>query len=215
MPAPRPTPFSLWFGDLAPGRFPLLREGLAAAGYPPEDRDGFLLVREVAELLRELRPEEDGGAALHALVALLHSAYLFWMHGEQLRVVSETELAALVATPPGVPTSRPLECPTRYVQLPALRVWSTPVAEQPAEPLDGWFVTRKGGHLQLLAVFGLSPARAGLTLVDLSGPRPRVEQRRDGTPPFRSLLTGGAAAGLISLADEDELLELAWRQADA
>src|SRR6185503_15592859 len=78
---PRPSPFALLFGTLAPGRFPALRAALEAAGSPPEDRERFLLLREVAELLRELRPEEGVGEAVQALVALLHASYLFWAAG--------------------------------------------------------------------------------------------------------------------------------------
>ena len=213
MPAGRPTPFALLFGSSAPERFPGLRAGLAAAHCPPEDRDAFVLVREVVELLRELRPDEGMGAAVHGLVALLHYSYLFWATGERVRAVSDAELAELVASSEsdGVPTSQPPDRATRYVQLPPLRVWATPVAGQPAEPLDGWFETRAGDRLSLLAVFGLNPAREGLTAVELAGSRAAELRRGDGTPLFAPLLAGGGAAGLVSLAGEEELLELAWR----
>jgi len=215
MPVPRPNPFALLFGTIAQERFPLLRTALEAAGRPAEDRDGFVLVREVAELLRELRPDEGLGEAVHALVGLLHYSYLFWMAGEIVNTVTEQELAAMVgrpgAGPAALPTSRPPDFPTRYVQLPPLRVWATPVAGQPAEPLDGWFAARLGDRLSQLAIFGLSPAREGFTTVELSGPRPAGLQRLDRTPLFAPLLDGGAAAGLVSLAGEEELLELAWR----
>jgi len=217
MTAARPTPFALLFGALAPERFPLLRSALAAAGCRPEDRDGFILVREVVELLRELRPDEGMGEAVQALVALVHYAYLFWSSGEPVRVISEAELAQLVEQPalptsrlPDQPPARAPDVPTRYVQLPALRVWATPVAGQPAEPLDGWFETRAGDRVSLLALFGLSPTREGLTAVELAGPRAGALERRDGKL-FAPLLAGGDAAGLLSLAGEEELLELAWR----
>jgi hypothetical protein len=214
MPA-RPTPFDLLFGALAPERFPRLRGALEASGCPPEDREGFLLVREVAELLRELRPETGMGEAVHALVALLHCAYLYWLAGQPVQQVGEEQLAHLVErswpAAENLPASAHPDVPTRYVQLPPLRVWATPVAGQPDEPLDGWFAWRSGQQLRLLAVFGLSPTREGLTVVELSGPRPALVRRLDGTPPFSPLLAGGAAAGLLSLAGEEELLALAWR----
>jgi hypothetical protein len=211
----RPTPFTLVFGAIAPERFPPLRAGLEVAGRDPRDRDGFVLVREVAELLHDLRPEEGIGAEMETLVAFLHYAYLFWMNGEPVRRISEDELTGMLT----LPTLRPCDLPTprpsdvRYVQLPALRVWATPdsVAGQPAEPLDGWFVSREQDRLALLAVLGLSPVRQGLTAVELAGPRPAALQRLDGSPLFSPILAGGSAAGLASLAGGDELLELAWR----
>ena len=218
---PRATPFALVFGALAEARFPALRVGLQAAGSDPRDRDSFLLVREVAELLHELRPEAGVGAGVETLVAFLHYAYLFWMSGEPVEVVSEAALAALLSLPTfppsDFPTSPPSDLPTfrpsdvRYVQLPPFRVWADPLAGQPAEPLDGWFAARSNDHLALLAVLGLSPAREGLTAVELAGPRPAALQRLDGSPLFSPTLAGGAAAGLASLAGEEELLELAWR----
>jgi hypothetical protein len=214
----RPSPFALLFGPLAPDRFPALRAALEAAGSPPEDRERFLLLREVAELLRELRPEEGVGEAVQALVALLHVSYLYWAAGERLCALGEAELRLLTSgeTPPpsGGPSARPAAALTRYVQLPPLKVWATAVAGQPAEPLDGWFVTREGDRLAVLAIFGLSAARGGLTAVEVAGSRPAPGRRPDGTPPFAPLLEGGAAAGLFSLTGEAELLELAWREVE-
>jgi hypothetical protein len=223
MPEPRPTPVALVFGPTAPERFAALRSGLEAAGRDPRDRDAFLLVREVAELLHELRPDAGVGAAVQALAAFLHYAYLFWMDGERMTVVNEAELGRMLdlptsrlpdfptSRPPDFPTSRPPDVLTRYIQLPALRVWATPVAGQPAEPLDGWFAARSGAELSLLAIFGLNQARGGLTAVELSGSRAAALVRPDGSPLFASLLEGGRVAGLSSLAGEAELLELAWR----
>ena len=220
MPPARPTPFALVFGALAGDRFPGLRTGLQAAGSDPRDRDSFLLVREVAELLHELRPDAGVGTGVETLVAFLHYAYLFWMSGEILQTIDEAQLENLLrlpspdrpslpSPPPVLPSSRPPDC--RYVQLPSLRVWATPLVGQPAEPLDGWFATRSNDRLALLAVLGLSPAREGLTTVELAGSRPAALQRLDGSPLFSPTLAGGAAAGLASLAGEEELLELAWR----
>lgn len=217
MPDPRPTPFSLVFGATASERFPAVRTGLAAAGIDPRDRDAFLLTQQVAELLRELRPEAGVGAAVETLVALLHHAYLFWMTGENVQVVSDADLDRMLSVPTfrpsALPTSRPPVC--RYVQLPPLRVWANPVAGQLAEPLDGWFASRSDTQLSLLAVFGLNPAREGLTAAEVVGPRPGTLQRLDGSALFSPLLPGGAAAGLASLAGEEELLELAWRAEEA
>lgn len=224
MEEPRPTPFALVFGSVAPERFPVLRAALETVGRDPVDRDGFLLVREVAELLHELRPEAGVGDAVQGLVAFLHYAYLFWRDGEHVRILSDAELAELLGAESGrrvvqtippadptVPAFRPSDFPTSYAQLPALRVWGTPLPGGSAEPLDGWFARRTGAGLSILAVFGLHPAREGLTAVELAGPRPGSLRRLDGSELFAPTLAGGAAAGLASIAGEAELLELAWR----
>jgi hypothetical protein len=220
MPPQRPTPFALVFGSMAPERFPALQRGIAAAGRDPRDRDGFLLVREVAELLQDLRPEAGMGEAVAALVALLHHAYLFWMDGEHVDAISEEQLAGMLSDggTDGLldrnvhpPTHRPTVQPSIYVQLPHLRVWGTPLAGGPPEPLDGWFARQRDGELDLLAIFGMSPAREGLSAVELSGPRPVGLARSDGSALFAPTLTGGVAAGLASVTGEAELLELAWR----
>ena len=62
---------------------------------------------------------------------------------------------------------------------------------QPAEPLDGCFVTRTpGGDLRVLGVFGLRPERAGFSAVEAIGaaarrPGARGRRRRSSRPPFR------------------------------
>jgi hypothetical protein len=208
----RPTPFDLVFGDVASERFPPVREGIAAAGRDLTSRDEFLLVREVAELMREIRPDEGLGEAVEALVAFVHTAFLYWHHGERLVEVERDVLgqAIAVGTRPGA--SDPPNTPTSYMQLPPLAVWGVPIAGSPPEPLDGWFLSRPGGVLTLLAVFGLRPGREAMTTVEIAGPRPPASLARlDGTPLFAPRVTGGAAAQLYSVEGEEELLELACR----
>jgi hypothetical protein len=220
--APRPTPFDLVFGALAAGRFPALREALAAAGGDPRDRDAFLLVREAVELLHDLRPDEGLGPAVETLAALVHHAYLFWMDGARVGVVSEEGLETVMTerreggqADGGGRVDRPPDrltaFPSVYIQLPPLVVWGSPVTGAPPEPLDGWFLGPEPDRITVLAVFGLHPARPGLTAAEVAGPRPTGLRREDGSPLFAPLLAGGRAAGLHSLAGGEELLELAWR----
>ena len=207
----RPTPFSLAFGDLAAARFPAIDHALTASGIDPRDRDAFLLLREVSQLLRELRPDEGLGEGVEALAALVHAAYLFHRGGESIMTVDEETLRLLISEVPGprsAPTS-PRE--PAYVQLPPLRVWGVAREGVPAEPLDGWFVTGGKAALSLVAVFGVHPGREGFTVVEAAGPRPDELRRPDGTALFAPMLTGGMTAGLASLSGAEELLELAWR----
>ena len=208
----RPTPFDLVFGDVAGDRFPSVREGVAAAGRDLTNRDEFLLVREVAELLREIRPDEGLGEAVEALVAFVHTAFLYWHHGERLVEVERDVLGQAIAVGTRSGASDPPNSPTSYMQLPPLVVWGVPIAGSPPEPLDGWFLSRPGGVLTLLAVFGLRPGREAMTTVEITGPRPpALLARVDGTPLFAPRVTGGAAAQLYSVDGEEELLELACR----
>jgi hypothetical protein len=208
----RPTPFDLVFGDVASERFPPVREGIAAAGRDLTSRDEFLLVREVAELMREIRPDEGLGEAVEALVAFVHTAFLYWHHGERLVEVERDVLGQAIAVGARPGASDPPNTPTSYMQLPPLVVWGVPIAGSPPEPLDGWFLSRPGGVLTLLAVFGLRPGREAMTTVEIAGPRPPASLARlDGTPLFAPRVTGGAAAQLYSVEGEEELLELACR----
>lgn len=207
----RPTPFSLAFGDLASARFPAINRALAAAGADSRDRDAFLLLREVSQLLRELRPDEGLGEGVEALAALVHAAYLFHRGGDPIVTVDEETLRLLVRETPGPRSAAPSPRDPAYVQLPPLRVWGVTREGAPAEPLDGWFVAEGKDGLSLVAVFGMHPGREGFTVVEASGPRPDELRRPDGTALFAPMLAGGMTAGLASLSGAEELLELAWR----
>ncbi|HEU5218577.1 MAG TPA: hypothetical protein VFU23_07950 [Gemmatimonadales bacterium] len=205
----RETPFALVMGTIAPDRFPVLREGLAAAGRNSRDRDEFLMVREVVELLREIEPEEGLGEGIGTMAAFLHHAYLYWMDGARTALPAEPALeAALRSEPAQAPAAERL---SRYVQLPALRVWGQPMADGPVEPLDGWFAYRDDAGLRVLAIFGLHPGRAGFTAVEVAGDRPEGLERPDGSALFSGTLPGAERAGLASSVGAEELLELAWR----
>lgn len=207
----RPTPFSLVFGRLAAERFPAFRQALADAGRDPRDRDAFLLVREVNQLMQELRPDEGFGEGVAALAALVHASYLFWLEGEQVVAIDDSAFTRLVAPRPDDRGVTPRRAAGRYVQLPSLRVWGTPVEGAAPEPLDGWFATPREDALSVVAVFGLHPGREGLTVVEVTGTVPRGLARADGSVLFAPTLEGGEAAGLASIQGEEELLELAWR----
>jgi len=206
-PADRVAPYALVLGTIAPERFPVLRESIAAAGRNPRDRDAFLMVREVVELLRELEPEEGLGEGIATMAAFLHQSYLYWMDGERTVTI---EVEALDRALAGV-GSAPSPHASSYIQLPPLRVWGIGVEGGPAEPLDGWFVSPSGESLSVLGIFGIHPGRAGFTAVEVVGPRPGSLERADGSALFSAALPGAAQAGLASIVGAEELLELAWR----
>jgi hypothetical protein len=206
----RPTPYDLVFGELGDARFPAIERAITAAGHDPRSRDRFTLVREAVTLLHELRPEEALGEGVGELVALVHAAFLFWLDGRSVVGVDRETLDRVLRRPA---ENGPEPTPSRsyYLQLAPQRVWGEPLAGAPPEPLDGAFVQPVAGALDVVAIFGLHPARLGLTVVGARGPRPGRLARLDRTPPFSPRVEGGVAAGLFSLTGAEELLDLCHR----
>jgi hypothetical protein len=216
----RPTPFALAFGAIA-HRFPAIAEALQQDGAAPVERDRFVLLEPVGRLLREIVPEDGGGAdALETHVLLLHTAFLHWSsHGPVYRIGEQALRRAVAAQQ--ITTALPHLA--LYLQLPELRVWGSPSATAPPEPLDGMFVSAGAapGAARVLAIFGMRPDRPGFSAVgiddradtaDAAGNEIEVAAARDdGSAPFAPLLAGGTAAGLYSVANAGELLLLTCR----
>jgi hypothetical protein len=211
VPLSRPTPFDLAFAELAPDRFPAIRDALDRDRVDPADRDAFLLNREVVTLVRELRPDEGAGEEIGQLAALVHQVYLFWTHGQRVLHFDPSDTERLLS-PAAAAQVSPTPTPF-YGQVAERRVWAEPMPGAPHEPLDGCFVHAIPGTpaFRVLGVFGLHPDRPGFTVVEAEGPRSEGLARSDGSALYASLLTGGAAAGLYSLAGAEELLELGFR----
>ena len=210
----RATPFDLVFESATQTTFPAIRTALGESGRDPRDRDGFLMLREVVSLLRELRPDEGLGEGIDQLAALVHHGYLFWADGGHTVRLSSDQLPDILGR---APLSDPQpDGPALYTQLPERRVWAQVIPGDPHEPLDGWFQYHdpESGLLRVLGVFGIHPDRPGFSVVEVSGQRPAGLARPDGSTVFSSTLPGGASAGLSSLAGEEELLELGWRVAE-
>lgn len=216
----RATPFDLAFGEMAPHRFPAIREALERDGKTASDLDRFTLLEPVGRLLREIMPEDAGPDALEAYVLLLHHAYLFWAAEARVYRIGESTLRRAVAE--REITTR-LPHPAQYLQLPELRVWGAPNPASPPEPLDGMFV-RAGSEtaaIAVLAIFGMRPDRPGFSAVGLEGRSdpddPSAHEieieagRDDGSAAFGPTLAGGTAAGLYSVANAGELLLLTCR----
>jgi hypothetical protein len=209
----RPTPVEAVFGALVEDRFPALRAATEATAGGGRDRDAFVLVKEVVELLRELRPDEDAGAGMDEFVAFVHASFVHWLDGSAVVELDRATLDRLLTDPPALPPPPPPG--PHYLQLPARRVWGEPLADEPPEPLDGCFVRSDGTGIECVAVFGLHPTRPGVTVVRADGVRPGELRRMDGSRPFAPTLPGGAEAGLHTVAGREELLELVYRVLDA
>jgi hypothetical protein len=197
------------FGPLVERRFPALRAATEASAAGGRDRDAFVLVKEVVELLRELRPDEDAGAGMDEFIAFVHASFVLWLGGSAVVELDRATLDRLLTDPPELP---PAPAPrAHYLQLPPRRVWGEPLADEPPEPLDGCFVRSDGDGIECVAVFGLHPTRPGVTVVRAGGIRPGELRRVDGSRPFAPTLAGGAEAGLHTVAGREELLELVYR----
>ncbi len=209
----RPTPFDLVFETVAQTTFPAIRTALNEAGLDARNRDGFLMLREVVLLLRDLRPEDGLGEGIDQLAALVHHGYLFWAGGGLTVKLSSDQLPDFLGQASSRPPGPQPDRPALYIQLPERRVWAQVIPGDPPEPLDGWFqyYAPGPGLLRVLGIFGIHADRPGFSVVEVSGQQPVGLTRPDGTPVFSSTLSGGAAAGLFSVAGEEELLELGWR----
>lgn len=212
MSRPRSTPFDVVFEPIAQATFPTIHAALDQARHDPRDRDGFLMLREVVALLRDLRPDEGLGEGIHQLAALVHHAYLFWDAGSLTVDIASDRLARLLG-PRFVPAEESMEQPAYYAQLPEHRIWAQVIPGLPHEPLDGCFVhpLPDPAVLRVLGVFGIHPERPGFSVVEVTGRRPVALARADGTDLFTPILPGGSAAGLFSVTGEEELLDLGWR----
>jgi hypothetical protein len=212
----RVTPFELVFGQLAESRFPAIKERLRESEWDATDRDAFLMMPEVVTLVRELRPEEGMGEAIDQLVALLHHAYLFWLAGAPILTLEREATDALVggAGARSGPDDASAEPASFYCQLAPRRIWAQLFPEQPAEPMDGCFISHRGAdQLRVLGVFGMHPERVGFSVAEAGGPRLPLE-REDHTPLFAPAIPGGAEAGLHQVTGSEELVELGWRAVD-
>ena len=200
---PRLSPFDLVFGRMAEERFPSLRAALE--GLDATDRDAFIMTREAIQLVRDLRPDDGIGEAIDQLVAVVHHAYLFWAAGQ---IVVDVGVEILE----GNGENGPAPAPAWYARFPERKVWAQVVEGAAHEPLDGCFAhSMADDALRVLGVFGLHADRPGFSVVEVAGPRPQGLARESGEPLYAPRMEGGAAAGLHSIAGEEELLELGWR----
>jgi len=204
----RPTPFDLVFSELAPARFPALKDALASTGADPRDRDALLLTRPAMSLLRELRPDDtEAGAGVDELAALMHHAYLHWAAGLRTWTLTGDALQRAVV---GTGAADSLH-PSGYLQFPERRVWAA-LGGRAWEPLDGCFAYQAAdGGWRVLGVFGLHPSREGFTVAEAAGVPGTISERTDGTALFAPALEGGAEAGLLAVVESEELVELVAR----
>ncbi len=214
MPPDRITPFQLVFEQLADSAFPQIKAALARRSADAYDRDAFLMLEEVVQVLKELAPPGGVGEAIDHHIALLHHAYLTWEAGGWSFRLSPQRTHALLSDPPAATQAGPGSVPPSayYIQFPERLIWAQVVEGHAHEPLDGLFVVPSpGDRMHVLGIFGLHPDRMGFSAVEVAG-QPREDlARENGSRLFAPVLPGGASAGLFSLIGADEMLELGAR----
>ena len=161
-------------------------------------------------LVRELRPGDGLGDGMDQLVALVHHAYLFWAGGQRVRSIDRAGLDLMLAT--DLPPDLHDDALAWYLQLPERRMWAQALEDSAHEPLDGDL--RASFHRRRPAG-ARRPRRACRSRRLHRGGSDRGAHgrgsRAKGSAPFSSVLPGGEAAGLYSIAGTNELIELGWR----
>lgn len=204
----RALPWTALMEALGEQRFVEIRESLERNRVNPLERDAFVLDGTVGNLLRDVMAEDAPAETVNAYAALLHMLYLAWSEGWPVIAVDAAALRSAVASPRR-PTTEDRRRLFSYVQLPENLVWAEPVPGAPHEPVDGGFLVQRDELVTALAVLGFRPEREGFTTAEAAVRVPVTPPPRpDGSAPFASRLPGGERAGLVSVADETELVAL-------
>lgn len=213
----RIKPFELVFGrsGLAEAHFPRIAEALTHT-VGRLDREQFLVLGAVGELMGELAPDSAEGTAQIGL--LTYHAFLHWQQGVQERELDEVALRDLLARERIGEWRFEPPSPAGYLQLPRHLLWVAGTGGQPAEPVDGFFWVAGDPQvdaIDLLLVLGVHEQRPGITVIELSsGPLPEnghwgdMQAREEGAD-FGNVLPGGER--LYGLSTAGEVLKLASR----
>lgn len=214
----RVTPYELAFPDPEEAGSTLERidaEAEQAGG--ADDLQGFMLLGSVGAFLRDLRPPEAQGEAMHQYASLAWHVWRFHRAGRPLWLLGTHAARFLVD---GAPGGRPPTLPSEagYLQLPRHLFWVQPSADGPAEPVDGLFWHRStDGVLHVLLAMGIREDRAGLGVVPVADAPWTDAARwvegsvRPGGDDFATTLPGGELEGLYSLETAGEALKLLAR----
>lgn len=224
----RLTPYELVFteGEFEGRRFPRIDDESAEHQVDSRTPERFDLLTTVADILREVTPDEAPSDALEQYRALLFHAYHFWKGGRRLFVL-ERAVARFLVESASTANDWAFSAPARsgYLQLPQNLFWSSIAPDTPPEPVDGFFFTLSersdmaGGpieHLHLLLILGIRRGRAGFSVIGLDtdlepGLLSSLEAERRPDGDFANTLPGGEISGLYSIVTVTEALKLVGR----
>lgn len=222
-------PYDLVFGtpEFEDDAFPRITADAEVNEIDVRDRERFLMLAQVGELLRTLTPDESTLPAFTQFSALVAQAYHYWRARKPTFAIGEDELRTLLS--PGLAIGAwdmVPPAPAGYVQLPRNLLFAQVDETGHAEAADGFFFTMPGGNdpavppferLDVLVVLGLLPGRSGFTIIDVStdvtaeaaghfGDATAREQGID----FENVLPGGSGR-LYALTNLLEVLKLVSR----
>lgn len=213
----RAHPYDLVFAtpDLEGKAFLEIREESEARGVDTGDREQFLLLARMGELMRSLLPDDATGPAFPQFAAIVLHAYHYWLAGKQTFTLEENVLRSLLAHDFIGSWHMVTPAPAGYVQLPRNLLFARIEDSAHAEAIDGFFF-RMDPQLEILLVLGLVPNRAGFSIIDVPAEvMPEnaahygdVTAREDGAD-FENILPGGE--GLFAVTNSLEALKLASR----
>jgi hypothetical protein len=198
--------------------FPAIREEAEARGVDVHDRERFIMLVAVGDLMRAMLPDDAGTSATQQFSALVWHAYHCWLarkpvfeiDGIALRKLlsADTVVGSWDMTPPA---------PAGYVQLARNTVFARIDENAQPEAVDGFFFVMPGvGIVDALLVLGLVPQRGGFSVVEAgtsvtaeaAGHFGDVKARPEGDD-FSNLLPGGER--LFAITNTLEALKLVSR----
>lgn len=192
-----------------------IREEAAARAVDASNRDQFLMLAKMGELMRSLLPPDADKPAYSQFSAIVLHAYHYWLAGKQTFGMDEDVLRSLLAHDFIGSWHMVSPAPAGYVQLPRNLLFARIDEGAHAEAIDGFFF-RHDGQLELLLVLGLLPNRAGFSIIDVPAevlPEDAahfgdVKARAQGDD-FANVLPGGDR--LFAITSSTEALKLASR----
>lgn len=210
-------PYDLVFAtpELEGEAFPQIREESEARAVPADNREQFLMLETMGDLLRSLLPPDAGAPAFTQFGAIAMQAYSYWLAGKHTFTIDEAVLRGLLAHDFIGSWHMSAPAAAGYVQLPRNIIFARIEESAHAEAIDGFFF-RQGERLELLLVLGLMPSRAGYSIIDVPAELPPedaahfgdIKAREEGED-FANVLPGGDK--LFAITNSMEALKLASR----
>ena len=224
----RAHPYDLVFGlpEFETERFPAIGGDAETHGVDVYDREAFLLLASVGELLRALLPPDSTGTAFEQFGPIVAQAFQYWLNGKQTFTLEEAKLRELLGSAAAIGAwDMAPPTPAGYVQLPRNVLFARIDESAHAEAVDGFFFTMPGlndpavppySHLDVLLVLGLVPHRGGFSVIAVTAPITAEApghfgdaQARAAGADFTNVLPGGER--LFAVTNTLEVLKLVAR----
>ena len=224
----RAHPYDLVFGapEFEEQAFPAIREEAEARGVDVRDRQRFVMLAQVGELMRSLLPPDANETAVAQFSDIVTHAYHYWLAEKRTFTVEEDALRALLQGEPIGAWDMVPPAPAGYVQLPRNLLFARISEESHAEAVDGFFFIMPGvndaavppyEYLSVVFILGLLPNRGGFSIVSVQTPVTAEHGghfgdlvARETGSDFSNVLPGGEDR-LLAITSELEALKLVAR----